>query len=116
LVPVLPKFLRPEFSASRVFVIVTVDFCMTFKANGNRVLYAVVLALSARVDVVSLDLYSAEFVANAAPAVAFRQEFVNCVPRESLAHNAISLLGPAKSKQFLHVSPDVAGTVNKTAK
>jgi hypothetical protein len=65
----LPEFLRMELSPSRVFVVVVVNFRMTFKAHSNSVCDVgrpIVCALN---DVVDLHLHAAEPMAKAAATV-----------------------------------------------
>lgn len=73
----LAKFLRPEFPASWVLVVVTMDLRVAFETDWNRIVDTVRAALSPLIDMIRLNLDAAESVTDAAPPVAFNQKFVD---------------------------------------
>jgi hypothetical protein len=75
-----------------VFVIVAVDLCVAFETHRDGILDAIVVALPTRFNMVSLDLGTAEPVANAAPTVALHKQLVNVLTRESSSHTVPSYL------------------------
>jgi hypothetical protein len=77
-----PQFLRIEFAASRVFVVVAVNLSVAFEADRDRVVDMVLATAGDRVDVIGLDLYSAKPMADAATPVASDQQFGNLISFE----------------------------------
>ena len=57
-----------------MFVVVAVYFGVAFKANRDRILDPVVMAIRALFDVIRFDLHTAEAMANAAAPVALPQQ------------------------------------------
>ena len=87
-----PQFLRIEFSASRVFVVVAVNLSVAFEADRNRVFDIVLPTAGDRVDMIGLDLYSSKPMADAATPVATDQQFGNLI---SLKGHGRAFLRPA---------------------
>jgi hypothetical protein len=91
-----PQFLRIEFAASRMFVVVAVNFSVAFEADRSRVVDMVLPTARDRVDVIGLDLYSAKPMSDAATPVASGQQFGNLIPVEANGEMSYpSFLSPA---------------------
>jgi hypothetical protein len=91
-----PQFLRIEFAASRMLVVVAVNLSVAFEADRNRVVDMVLPTARDRVDVVGLDFYSAKPMADAATPVASDQQFGDLISFEGHGEMSYpSFLSPA---------------------